>query len=175
MPTIEIASINSTGLNLNQHDFAVAIIEQNKLHSHRGMFSDLLKKEEGVLVHIGNPEFKEDKDGAFFAGQIINWDFKPTNKIVAVVNSTDAEYDLLISQQFQFQFDEEYKKDISKLMELALSSSSLNKIYFLTDYQFGPVGATKESGNNIADFWDKHDNNGLIFNRLYEINFPLDM
>jgi len=43
MPTIEIASINSTGLRLNQADFDVAIIEENKLESHRGLFYDLLK------------------------------------------------------------------------------------------------------------------------------------
>ena len=43
MPTIEIASINSTGLNLKSEDFKVAIIEENKLVSHRGLFYDFLK------------------------------------------------------------------------------------------------------------------------------------
>lgn len=71
MPTIEIASIKSTGLGLNQADFDVAIIEENKLESHRGLFYDLLRKQSGVIVHIGNPDFKDDKEGGFFAGQII--------------------------------------------------------------------------------------------------------
>ena len=42
MPTIEIASINSTGLGLNQADFDIAIIEENKLESHRGLFTTCL-------------------------------------------------------------------------------------------------------------------------------------
>ena len=50
MPTIEIASINSTGLGLNQADFDVAIIEENKLESHRGLFYDLLRQQNGVIV-----------------------------------------------------------------------------------------------------------------------------
>ena len=170
MPTIEIVAINSTGINLNQADFEIAIIEENNLESHRGLFYDLLKKEKGVVIHIGNPEFKDDKEGGFFAGDIINWDFKPINKIVAVIDPSDIDYDSLISDQFEFKFEKEYKKDIIELMKLALESSPINKIYFLTDYQLGPVEATKESVSNIAEFWTMHDKNGLIFNRLYEIN-----
>ena len=60
MPTIEIASINSTGLNLNQGEFDIAIIEQNKLGSHRGMFYELLKKEMKayIAVRLQIPENK---------------------------------------------------------------------------------------------------------------------
>jgi hypothetical protein len=38
MPTIEIASIKSKGLNIDQNNFEIAIIEENKLESHRGLF-----------------------------------------------------------------------------------------------------------------------------------------
>ena len=69
MPAIEIASINSTGLRLNQADFDVAIIEENKLESHRGLFFELLRQQSGTIVHIGNPDFKYDKEGGYFAGQ----------------------------------------------------------------------------------------------------------
>lgn len=65
MPTMEIASINSIGLALNQADFDVAISEENKLESHRGLFYDLLRQQKGVIVHIGNPDFKIDKEGVF--------------------------------------------------------------------------------------------------------------
>ena len=169
MPTIEIVSAKSKGLNLIQADYEVAIIEENTVSSHRGLFSEKILQKNGTLIHIGNPDFKYDKEGGFFAGHLINWDFKPTNKITAIVDPSEAEYDSLISQQFQFQFKEEFKKDILKLMKLALEGSPINKIYFLTDYQFGPVTATKEIGNSLFNFWIKHDNNGLIFNRLYEI------
>ncbi len=71
MPTIEIASFNSTGLGLNQADFDVAIIEEKKLESHRGLFYHFLRQQKGVIIHIGNLEFKDDKEGCFFAGLLL--------------------------------------------------------------------------------------------------------
>lgn len=44
MPTIEIISIGADELGLKQTDFDIAIIEENKLISHRGLFNDFLKK-----------------------------------------------------------------------------------------------------------------------------------
>lgn len=76
MPTIEIASFSSTRLGLNQADFDVAIIEENKLESHRGLFYDLLRQQNGIIVHIGNPDFKNNKEDGYFAGAIIDWDFE---------------------------------------------------------------------------------------------------
>lgn len=65
MPTIEIVSLKSNGLEINQEDFNVAIIEENILESHRGLFYDLLSKQQGTIVHIGNPDYKYDKEGGF--------------------------------------------------------------------------------------------------------------
>ena len=169
MPTIEIASINSVGLNLKQVDFTLAIIEENKIESHRGLFYELLRNENGVIIHLGNPDFKYDKEHGFHAGQIIDWNFVPVNGIVPTVDPNDPEYDSLISQQFEFKFKKRYKMDINKLMNLALAGSKINKIYFLSDYQFGPVESSKECVPSINAFWDIHDYNGLIFNRIYEI------
>lgn len=134
MPTIEIVSANSTGLDLTKADFDVAIIEENTAISHRGLFSENILQKNGTIIHIGNPDFKHDKEGGFFAGHLINWEFRPNNKIIAIVDPSEAEYDSLNSQQFQFQFNEEFRKDILKLMELALEGSPIKKIYFLTDY-----------------------------------------
>ncbi len=75
MPTIEIASTNSKGLDLRQADFHVAIIEENKLESHRGHFYDFLYHQQGTIIHIGNPEFADDKEGGYSAGNIINWNY----------------------------------------------------------------------------------------------------
>lgn len=60
MPTIEIASINSTGLRLGQADFNVAIIEDVELVNHRGLFYDLLRQKTGTIIHIGR-NFVYDK------------------------------------------------------------------------------------------------------------------
>jgi len=148
MPTIEIISINSNGLDLNQDDYDVAIIEKNKLVSHRGLFYDSLLKQQGTIIHIGNPDFKTDKDTGFFAGKIIDWSFESDTK---------------------FQFRKEYKEDIKRLLKTAIEKSPEHKIYFLTDYQFGPETKEFKKVENLTVFWTKHDKDGLKLNTLFEI------
>ncbi len=104
MPTIEIASINSTRLGLNQADFDVAIIEEDKLESHRGLFYDLLRQQNGVIVHIGNPNFKDDKESGYFAGAIVEWDFEPTEiflpELIKMTRETIVEHTNNLSSSF---------------------------------------------------------------------------
>lgn len=170
MPTIEIASINSKGLGLNQAEFDVAIIEENKLKSHRGLFYNLLRKQKGVIVHIGNPDFKDDKEGGFFAGRIIDWSIDPNQDITFPVNNSDDQiYDRGANQQFIFKFLDQYKLDIDKLLMTALDKSPIKKVCFLTDYQFGPEKENIEIINTISDFWKRHDNEGLALNTMYEM------
>jgi hypothetical protein len=169
MPTIEIASINSTGLGLNQADFDVAIIEENKLESHRGLFYDLLRQQNGVIVHIGNPDFKDDKEGVFFAGQIIDWDFELTEIYLPEFDENDSTDNRGANQQFRFKFFNQYKTDIDNLLKIALDSSPIKKVCFLTDYQFGPENGKTEIIYTITDFWTQHDKEGLGLNTLYEM------
>lgn len=169
MPTIEIASINSTGLRLNQADFDVAIIEENKLESHRGLFYDLLQQQNGVIVHIGNPIYKDDKDGGYFAGAIVDWDFKPTEVFFPEFDEDDPTDNRGANQQFRFKFIDKYKPDIDKLLKIALDKSPIQKVFFLTDYQFGPENGKTEIIYTITDFWTQHDNEGLGLNTLYEM------
>lgn len=170
MPTIEIASINATGIGLNQSDFEVAIIEENKLESHRGLFYDLLQKQNGTIVHIGNPDFKNDKDGGFFGGAIIDWNFSSNeNVIIPAINSDGTGWDGAADQQILFKFQNKYKPDIDKLLKTALDRSPIKRIYFLTDYQFGPKKEKVEIVYTISDFWSQHDKEGLRFNTLYEM------
>ena len=164
MPTIEIVSINSTGLGLNQADFDVSVIEENKLNSHRGLFYDLLKKQNGVIVHIGNPDFKYDKEGGFFAGAIVDWSVDPCEYICIPKNGNTG-----VNQLFIFKFLDQFKQDIDRLLKIALDKSPIKKICFLTDYQFGPEKAEFETIYTIKDFWNKHDKEGLILNTMYEI------
>ncbi len=149
MPTIEIASVNSSGLDLNQDEFEVAIIEENKLVSHRGLFHNFLSKQQGTIIHIGNPDKKNDKDGGYFAGGIVNWDFDSETK---------------------FQFRTEYKKDLKRILQIAFEKSPDHKAYFLTDYQFGPDKLNISEACNLTDFWNEHDSYGLNLNTLYKIN-----
>jgi len=169
MPTIEIASINSTELGLDQAKFDVAIIEENKLESHRGLFYDLLRQQNGVIIHIGNPDIKDDKEGGFFAGQVIDWDFEPTEIYLPEFDENDPTDNRGANQQFKFKFLEQFKPDIDKLLKVALDKSPVKKVCFLTDYQFGPEKEKIEIIYTIKDFWTRHDNEGLRLNTMYEI------
>ncbi|AHM59133.1 hypothetical protein D770_04330 [Flammeovirgaceae bacterium 311] len=169
MPTIEIASINSTGLDLRQEDYDVAIIEENRLESHRGLFNKFLSKQDGSIVHLGNADFKEDKEGGFFGGQLIDWDFESGDIIIPHIDPDNPADSWGANQQHRFKFHEQFKPDIDRILNIALESSPVNKVYFLTDYQFGPSKARTEIIYTITDLWDLHDKEGLIFNTLYEL------
>ncbi len=171
MPTIEIVSIDSKGLYLNQSDFEVAIIEENKLISHRGLFYDFLKTQNGIIVHIGNPDLKYIKAG-FFAGLIIDWDFEPVEITIPKIEDEDLSIDIGANQQFKFKFLSKYKSDIDNLLKRAIRGSPTHRVYFLTDYQFGPENANKEIIYTIEELWALHDNKGLVFNTLYELYRP---
>ncbi|MCX2478367.1 hypothetical protein OQY15_04650 [Pedobacter sp. MC2016-15] len=170
MPTVEIASLNSTGLGLNQSDFEFTIIEENKLKSHRGLFYDFLRQQSGTIVHLGNPCFKNQKDNGFYAGEIIDFSIDPNEEITIPINNLDSPiYDSGANQLFRFRFLDQYKADIDKLLKTALDKSPIKKIYLLTDYQFGPEKESIVTISIIEEFWQRHDNDGLIFNTLYEI------
>lgn len=170
MPTIEIVSINSTELDIDQADFDVAVIEDKKLKSHRGLFYDFLIRQNGVILHIGNPNFKSDKEGCFFAGAIVDWSVGSNEYItIPIYDTDDSIYDSGGDQEFIFKFLEQYKHDIDNLLKIALDKSPINKIYFLTDYQFGPEKEEIEIIDTVSDFWLRHDNQGLRLNTLYEI------
>lgn len=169
MPTIEIASINSTGLGLKQADFDVAIIEENKLESHRGLFYDLLRQQNGVIVHIGNPDYKDNKEGGYFAGAIVDWNFKPTEIFFPAFDENNPTEIQGASQQFKFKFLDQYKPDIDRLLKIALDNSPIKKTCFLTDYQFGPENGKTEIIYTITAFWTQHDKEGLDLNTLYEM------
>ncbi|MCH7784637.1 MAG: hypothetical protein IIB06_04360 [Bacteroidetes bacterium] len=165
MPTIEIASIQALKLNINQDDFGLAVWEEHKLESHKGLFYEFLLENDGTILHLGNQEMIGDMEGGFFAGQLINWDYEPTDIIIPHLN--DELHGA--NQQFQFQFLPEFKGQISQLLNIALKNSPISKIYFLTDYQFGPKKANYERTFLISDLWEQHDSNGLTWNTLYEL------
>jgi hypothetical protein len=169
MPTIEIASINSTGLGLRQADFNVAIIEDADLVSHRGLFFDILRQQTGTIIHIGNPDLKDDKEGGFYAAEVLDWNYAPIDIIIPQVVPGDPNAYGGANQQFQFQFLDQYKSDIDKLLQIALYESPIKKACFLTDYQFGPERANIEILYTISDFWTLHNNEGLTFNTMYEM------
>ncbi|RKD87768.1 hypothetical protein [Mangrovibacterium diazotrophicum] len=164
MPSIEIVSIGTDKLGLPQADFEIAIIEENRLIGHRGLFNDFLKNKIGVMIHLGNPDLRNEKEYGFFAGQIINWDFEPGE--IAIPNMDNGETGT--NQQFRFQFKTYYQIEIAKIINIGLTESPSNDLYFMTDYQFGPEEGKIED-LKLTDFWTRHDNEGLEWNTLYKL------
>jgi hypothetical protein len=169
MPTIEIISVNAVTLDLNQKDFTVAILEENELISHRGLFDDMLQLQKGVIVHIGNPSIVNDHEEPFFAGALVDWSFEPGNIIIGEDEKDEPEYNTSVNQQFCFKFLDQYKQDIDMLLNYALIHSPNKKVLFLTDYQFGPENARVEIIYTINNFWELHNRAGLGLNTMYEI------
>jgi hypothetical protein len=169
MPTIEIISLDSARLDLNQVDFSAAIIVENKLISHRGLFYDLLLTQNGIIIHIGNPDMKQDIEAGFYAGKIIDWQFEDTDLEEKIKGLKSNEDNCYINQDFIFRFKVEYQGDIRRIMQSAIDSSPTNTIYFLTDYQFGPEKATIQTVDSLKMFWEQHDRDGLAWNSLYKI------
>jgi len=169
MPTIEIISLNCSELSLNPDNFRVAIRQESELISHRGLFYNFLISQQGAMIHVGNPDLKFDKNGGFFAGQIIDWNFEEGD-IELPASDFIAEEGVELDYQSRFQFLGEYKADVDAILKLALRKSQVKKLFFLTDYQFGPEQGTHELISTIAKFWHTHDNYGLAFNTLYEMH-----
>lgn len=164
MPTIEIVSVGANELKLDQSNFKIALIEENKLESHRGLFYDWLIEQEGIMVHLGNPDFKEDKEGGFFAGQIIDWDFEPT--WIDLPNFDKGETGA--NQVSHFKFLAEYQVEVALIIEEAINASPEHLVYFLTDIQFG-ADKGEIVKMNLRDFMALHDTEGLRWNTLYKL------
>jgi hypothetical protein len=171
MPTIEIISVNATELEVNQDEYEVAIILENKLISHRNLFYDFLLTQNGIIIHIGNPDLKKDKDNFYFAGEIINWNFEQPDLDKKRKGLKSNNKNSWANQEFFFQFEYKYKDEIRRIMQSSIKSSPENKIYFLTDNQFGPEKASFKKVDELFLFWQDHDNNGLAWNTLYEIYY----
>jgi hypothetical protein len=104
MPTIEIISIDSA-LNIDQNDFEVSIRVYSKLQSHRGLFYDFLIKQSGTMIHVGNPDFKNDEEFGFFGGAIIDWGLESSDLIIPKIDINDPTYgNWGANQSFKYRF-----------------------------------------------------------------------
>jgi hypothetical protein len=148
MPTIEIISLDSEKFEINQADYDFAIIKENKLISHRGLFYDFLLKFSGAIIHLGNPDFINDKKGEFFGGDLI-----------------DCEHD-----NNKFKFSDKYQNSIFELISTAFENSKTEQAIFLTDIQANEPKPRFKRIDSVAGFIKEHDNFGLNWNTAYLIN-----
>jgi hypothetical protein len=169
MPTLEIASLKSVGLELKQDDFAVSILTNDKLQTHRRTFRRFLQKRKGSLIHVGNPEIKADSRNIFFAGNIIDWDFDPVEVLyLPIFGQRKGVKRAGANQLIRYKFLSQFKNDIDKLLHIALEKSPIKKCCIFTNYYFGPDKETTEVIKTIEDLWKRHDVEGLVFNTMYE-------
>ena len=167
MPTIEIASFQASKMNLNPEDFIIAFEVENKLESHRSLFYDFLLPKPGVIIHLFDPFYRGRTEYASSAGALIDWSEEPGYIIIPEYD--DGNPNRGANQQFKFRFRAEFRTEITRLLQIALHESPVQRACLLTDYQFGPAEAHIVKIGSIETFWKVHDEERLRFNVLYII------
>ena len=152
---------------LIQKDFQVAIEVEEVLISHRGLFSGYLKNLNGVIIHFGNPEFRENRTNGFFASELLEWEIEPQTHIKELILN---EHKKDLQREDRFRFLDRFTQDFQIILEAAIKNSPYGKALFLSDIQFGPEPALISTNYSIESFWETHDQYGLAFNTLYEIS-----
>jgi hypothetical protein len=160
-------SINTWEFSLDQQDYTVAIIKENTLVSHRGLFQDYLDHLQGVILHLGNPCYVEDKESSFFAGDLIDWDFEGKKVLFPVFEKEKATSGT--GQSFVFQFLAEYHVEINALLVQAMKYSPVDQVVFLTDFQMGPAREKHVALETVEELWRIHHSQGLSWNTAYII------
>jgi hypothetical protein len=151
MPTIEIISVDSKTLELKQEDFDLAIRMERVLESHRGLFYEFLMKQKGTIVHLGNPDMKNN-DGGFFAGELLDSSFEAGEIFLPELKEDEGTDSRGANQCFCFKFQDKYKTEVDRILKLAIDNSPIHKIYFLTDFQFGPEKERQEIIYSVPNF-----------------------
>ena len=167
MPTIEIISLNAKSTFVKHENYEFAILEETTLASHRALFNQYISDKKGIILHLGNPEFKHETDGAFFASELINWDFEPRD--IEIPNFDFGETGA--NQSARFQFEAKYRPSLEALLNKSIQAAPDSIVLFYTDYQFGD-GAASYKTTSLKQFWAGHDQKGLRWNRLYTITVP---
>lgn len=150
MPTIEIVCVNQTKPT-NFFDFSFAVLSDDKLVSHRGLFQSDFDNLQGCIYHLGNPNMREDNEFAFFAYELIN-----------EAISDNSEEDIL-------KFNDEFVLQIKEMSNQLLIASPVSQITFSSDWQFGTKDVQKFELISENEFWGNHDSGKLQFNALYKI------
>jgi hypothetical protein len=149
MPSIEIVSIGQkepTDLS----NFPLAVRSETELLSHRGLFQKNLDRLTGVIYHLGNPRFKTEGVG-FFANELLNKDG-------------------LYAKKGWFEIGRKYRSDFEYLLDTLLTASPIERVFLLSDYQFGPKKKTRGGEITLVDFWRMNDLQQLKINGAYTIS-----
>ena len=150
MPTIEVVCVAQTE-PFNFSSLPFAVIAENKLLSHRGLFQSNFDKLQGCIYHLGNPNLRGDEDGLFWAYELID----------EAISEQDEEGCL--------KFDEEFIPQVKKMLSQLLVASPVGQITFSSDWQFGIEDVRRFEAITDEKFWELHDACELRFNAFYKI------
>jgi hypothetical protein len=154
MPSIEILCV---GLAIPEPPPATsfAVISDPSRRSHRGptpRFQSDFDRLDGVLYHVGNPEFASNPDGPFFAYDVLS------------EASRDA------SPSSFLEFAPSHAVSARSFLEWILASSPAGQLLFTSDWQFGPSRTRRFDGLDLNEFWRRHDSRRLFLNSAYVID-----
>ncbi|HLM59363.1 MAG TPA: hypothetical protein VK308_01040 [Pyrinomonadaceae bacterium] len=134
MPTIEIVCVAQTE-PLDFSDLPFAVLAENKLVSHRGLFQSDFDKLQGCIYHLGNPDLRNNNVFAFFAYELIN---------DAIQENADEDY---------LKFDDEFVPHIKAMLNQLIAASPLGRITFNSDWQFGTRDVRRLAAISEQQFW----------------------
>ncbi len=148
MPTIEIVCVGQIE-PLDFSELPFAVLAENKLVSHRGLFQSDFDKLQGCIYHLGNPDLRGDEDGMFWAYELIN---------DAIQENADEDY---------LKFDDEFIPHVKTMIGKLLAASPHSQVTFSSDWQFGTEDVRRFEAISEQKFWQFHDSCELRFNALY--------
>jgi hypothetical protein len=153
MPSIEIFCV---GLTAPEHppETSFAVICDPSRQSHRAptpRFQADFDQLEGVLYHLGNPEFALDPDGPFFAYNVLS----------------DASRGADPSSFLEFA--PAHVVSARRLLDWLFGSSPASRLVFTSDWQFGPSWTRRFKPLDLNEFWRRHDSRQLLLNSAYVI------
>jgi hypothetical protein len=145
MPSIEILveGPRSTALaGLERFPFAICLSNPPTSHRQPSLWQRDFSQIGGVLCHIGEPRFKGQVDGWYYAYDLLD--------------EHDCEY---------FRMKPIYRTAFANLLSDLLHFSRVSRIHFTTDWQLGkPTPSKSERGFPLGEFLDQHDAYGIPFN-----------
>lgn len=147
MPSIEVVSIGQQQPS-DLCSLSFAVRSETELESHRGLFQEDFNSLTGVIYHLGNPEFKIEEDNGFFAYQLLSEE------------SQNNDF---------FEIDRKFRADFEYLINTLMIASPVARVFFTSDWQFGPEKITKGGELTLVDFWNWHDRHQLQLNGSYTI------
>jgi|SRR5579863_3931525 len=151
MPSIELACIDQS-IPIDFSNLAFAVESENRVRSHRELFTSILNQLNGCIYHLGNPDLKHDDEGRiFFAYDLLSRRCK---------DELPASF---------LEFDNSYTSSIKDMFVELLDASPAKKLVFLTDWQFGPTTVTIGGELSFDKFWKMHDALELRLNGLYPV------